>query len=394
MFIPRLVSARLQSEIETKEAVVITGMRQVGKTTLLRHLFETVPSSNKAFLDIGNPLHRKIFEEENFDAIWNNLAFHKVSNTQKAYLFLDEVQNLPTISQAVKYLGDHWPVKFFLTGSSSYYLKNLFSESLSGRKLIFELFPLTFQEFLAFKKVTPLPETEWSAKDKKKNKITHEQYLPFYREFMEFGGFPAVVLETNVDRKRYLLEDIFRSYFEQDVKSLADFSDLSKLRDLILLLVCRIGSKVDISKLSVELQISRTTIYDYLSFLEQTYFLSLLSPFSRSFDRQAAGSKKVFFADCGLANFLGKLSLGQLFENSIFQNLRPESRSLHFFSRDESEIDFIVEEKIALEAKLTGSAREVTNLRKKSQTIKIKESYLVSLNWTKENQGIIMAPFL
>ena len=93
-----------------------------------------------------------------------------------------------------------------------------------------------------------------------------------------------------------------------------DPNDLVKLRDLILLLLQRIGSRFEINKLASELSISRETIYTYLAFLEQTYFISLLPKFTASIDRQAAGSKKLFLCDAGIANALGKISQGQLFE--------------------------------------------------------------------------------
>src|SRR3990167_4422748 len=144
VFYPRLILPQLEKELETPEITVITGMRQVGKTTLLDHLFSLVANPNKVKLDFENPLSRKIFEEENYDAIWNNLAVFGVNNQSKAYIFLDEIQHLPSIGSVVKYLNDHFDVKFVLTGSSSYYLKNLFGESMAGRKLIFEVYPLTF----------------------------------------------------------------------------------------------------------------------------------------------------------------------------------------------------------------------------------------------------------
>src|SRR3989344_2761027 len=151
MLYQRQLFLSLEAELETREVTVITGMRRVGKTTALTHLYDLISSSNKAIFDLENPLHRKVFEEENYDAVWNNLRQFGLTNDTKAYIFIDEVQNLPDISRVVKYLYDHWQVKFFLTGSSSYYLRNLFSESLSGRKVVYELFPLTFGEFLIFK---------------------------------------------------------------------------------------------------------------------------------------------------------------------------------------------------------------------------------------------------
>jgi len=107
MFFKRDILFKLESELETKEAVVITGMRQVGKTTTLNYLFGLIKSANKALLDLENPLHRKVFEEENFDAVWNNLRQFNIRNTEKAYIFLDEIQNLPKVSNVVKYLYDH-----------------------------------------------------------------------------------------------------------------------------------------------------------------------------------------------------------------------------------------------------------------------------------------------
>src|ERR1035437_3749829 len=97
MFYPRHILPQLEKELETPESTVITGMRQVGKTTLLSHLFSLVKSPNKLMLDFENPLNRKIFEEENYDAIWNNLAAFGVNNQTKAYIFLDEIQHLPSI---------------------------------------------------------------------------------------------------------------------------------------------------------------------------------------------------------------------------------------------------------------------------------------------------------
>jgi len=389
MFYPRKILPQLEKELQTRQIILLTGMRQVGKTTLLTYLFNQIKSGNKAFFDLENPFHRKVFEEKNYDHIWNNLKEFGVNNKGKVYIFLDEIQNLPEISRVVKYLYDHWSVKFFLTGSSSFYLKNLFPESLAGRKIVYELFPLTFQEFLVFKGIKREVLSTFEQKARQKNEIAHQKYSKLYQEFMEFGGFPAVVLEERSARKPQLLEEIFKSYFEQDVKSLADFKDLSKLRDLMILLVPRLGSKIEVSKLAAELAIARETVYNYLSFLEKTYFISLLPRFTQSVDRQAAGRKRVFFGDTGLANWLGKASLGQLFENSVFQNLRPEFEFCYYSKNGRREIDFIVDQEVALEAKLTASRRDLANLKKASEGLKLPEYYLTTLNFSPEEEVVL-----
>lgn len=381
MFYTRLILSKLEEELNTKEIVIITGMRQVGKTTMLTYLYDRVKSTNKVFLDLENPLHRKLFEEENYNAVWNNLREFGIINTEKVYIFLDEVQNLPQISKVAKYFYDHWGVKFFLTGSSSYYLKNLFPESLAGRKIIFEMFPLTFTEFLAFNQIPKASIKSFSEKAKTKDKISYEQIIPYYREFLEFGGFPKVVLEKSKERKKVLLSEIFTSYFEKDAKAMADFREMSKLRDLILLLIPRIGSKIEVAKLANSLSVSRETVYNYLSFLEQTYFISLLSKFSGSIDRQAAGSKKLFLCDVGIANILGHISFGQMFEQSIFQNLRTQHKLCYYSKDGGSEIDFIIDGLFALGVKISVSARDVANLKQRSSGLHINKQYVTSLEY-------------
>lgn len=390
MLFERQIFKKIKGEIETKEITVITGMRRVGKTTTLRYLYDLVESKNKVFLDLENPINRKVFEEENYDSVWSNLKQFGITDSQKAYIFLDEAQNLPELSRVAKYLYDHFEVKFVLTGSSSYYLKNLFPESLAGRKIVFELYPLNFAEFLVFKNVKRVEKDTLREKAANKNKISFASLDPYYQEYLGFGGFPSVVLEENSDRKRVLLSEIFTSYFEKDAKSLADFRDMSKLRDLILLLAPRVAARIEIQKLASELSLSRETVYNYLSFLEDTYFISLLPRYTASIDRQAAGSKKLFFCDLGIVNVLGKVSQGQIFEQSVFQNLRG-FYDIAYFSKDgTNEIDFVLDGVYALEAKLSYSPRDSRVLKQRSYGLKVSESYIVTNHFT-ERSGAILA---
>ncbi|MEK7497709.1 MAG: ATP-binding protein [Patescibacteria group bacterium] len=382
MLYTRDLFKRLESELDSKEVMIITGMRRVGKTTALNYLYGLVHSENKAIFDFENPLHRKTFEEKDYDSIWNNLKQFNITNDAKAYIFIDEVQNLPEISRVVKYLYDHWNVKFILTGSSSYYLKNLFPESLAGRKLIFEMFPLNFGEFLIFQQIKRDKIGSFNEMSLQKNKISYQKLIHYYKEFIEFGGFPSVVLEKNIERKKILLSEIFTSYFENDVRNLADFKEMSKLRDLILLLSSRIASRIEINKLASELSTSRETIYNYLSFLDHTYFISLLPKYSKSIDRQAAGSKKLFLCDSGIANVLGKVSEGQLLEQSVFQNLRSR-HNLTFYSKSGiNEIDFVADGEMGLEVKVSASRQDIATLKRRAAPTKLKDYFVISYQFS------------
>lgn len=369
----------LQAQITTSEIIVLTGMRRVGKTTLYRALFESISSNNKIFLDIENPLYQKLFEEIDYHNIWHNLTELGLTEGPQAYVFLDEIQAMPDIVKPIKYLHDHYKVKFFLTGSSSFYLKNLFPESLAGRKIIFELFPLDFAEFLIFKSQPSDFYDSFFAQAKNKNRISHEKRVKYYKEYLQYGGFPGVVVQKDPSQKKLILNDIFKSYFEKDIRGLANFRDLGKVRDLILLLTARVGSRLDITKLSSELGISRETVYSYLTFLEATYFISTISPYSPNKDREISGTNKLYLCDTGLLNQLGQISSGSILENAVFNNLKKYGKINYYQKRaSEQEIDFIINQKVAIEVKTIATQGYLDNLATLSTSLHLKEYYVAS----------------
>lgn len=379
---PRAIYSSLEKQLDTSQAIVITGMRRVGKSTALKHLYSLISSPNKAYFDFEDPSIRRIFDTDDYNSIWNRLIPYGITKDSRAYLFLDEIQNLPMISSLAKYLHDHYQTKFIMTGSSSYYLKNLFPESMAGRKLVYEMFPLTFREYLIFNAhrldiKPPTEELDFFNLDQNKSFYPYPKLAPLFDEYLHFGGFPKVALTSDYKQKSQILREIFKSYFEVDVKTLADFRDLSLLNELIHLLIPRIGSKLDITKLSSELGTSRETVGNYLTFLESTYLITRLPRYSQSIDIEIKGSKKLFFGDVGLARTLGNLSDGQALEQAIFQSLR--NHELRYYNTQSGdEIDFIVDHKIALEVKKHATNRDLANLKKRMASAKILEGYLVT----------------
>ncbi len=370
----RLLFNQIIKYIDSPEAIVITGMRRVGKTSLIRFIYDKIDSDNKIFLDLENPLNQKYFEEENYETIKSTLEFLGLDFTKKSYLFLDEIQLLKKIPSVVKYLIDHYQIKCFLTGSAVYYLKNFFTESLAGRKYIFELFPLNFKEFLLFKGSSiKLPDNLKTLK-----KSVFDTISNLYEEYLLFGGFPEVVLKKNTDGKRRSLEDIFTSYFQLEVLRIGDFKRNNKIRDLILLLMQRVGSKLDIQKLSRELSISRPTLYQYISFLEDTYLIKTIKPFSKGKDIEIRKMPKVYICDCGLVNNFTKLDEGALFENNIFQNLRIKGEINYYQRKSGVGIDFILNRNTAIEVKINPSRQDLNKLLRITAELGIKESFIVS----------------
>ncbi|PIP27379.1 MAG: hypothetical protein COX30_02210 [Candidatus Moranbacteria bacterium CG23_combo_of_CG06-09_8_20_14_all_39_10] len=388
MIYKRKILPKIEKYIKSKEILVLTGMRRVGKTTLYRTIFDSIKSKNKVFLDVENPITQKIFEEDDYDNIIVNLRDLGIDVKKKSYIFLDEIQAMPEIVRAIKYLYDHYDIKFFVTGSSSFYLKNIFPESLAGRKYVFEMFPLDFEEFLMFKNISKKFYASFAQKDKNKNAIFYEKNKKLYEEYMRYGGFPGVVLAGTAEEKKMKLNDIFKSYFEKDVKNLADFREIKALRDLILLLMQRVGSKLEITKLSSEIGVSRETIYSFLSFLEGTYFVHFIEPFSRNVDREISGGKKVYLCDNGILNNFAKVSEGSLFENSTFLDLKKYGKINYYQKRIGGEVDFVINKKIAIEIKTKGDDSDLKKLEKISKSLKIKQYYLVTREFNKKNKFV------
>jgi uncharacterized protein len=363
-----------------KEIMVITGMRRTGKSSLLKMLYDATDDDNKLILDIENPLDRAIFEETNYNNIFKNLGDMGIKPEKKAYIFLDEIQSFPDIVKPLKYLYDHYDVKFIVTGSSSFYLKNLFPESLAGRKIEFELFPLDFEEFLYFKgQIAKLETTAKKPLEISQSKILYENRIKWFDEYLTFGGFPQVVLAETFDIKKAYLRDIFKSYFQTDLLQLSNIRNISHLRNLIILLSTRVGNKVDITRLSSEIGVGRETVYNYIAFLTGSYFFHFIPRYGKNADKEVSSTSKVYICDTGLANELTKLSEGQLLENAVYINLRKFGKVQYFHDKSQKEIDFVLPEyRLAIEVKRNAIETDVNRLRKFSEEIGIEHSRVVS----------------
>ena len=387
----RFLFTTLMGYIEHKNALVITGMRQVGKTTLLKQVYDKV-SFPKLWFDFDNPLDMMHFENIDYDAIYNNLLKKSSSKSERLFVFIDEIQNLPEITKIIKYLIDKYKVKFLVTGSSNYYLKNLFPESLSGRKFLFILPPMSFKEYLFFNdsvdEAVDYSEGNIEKVLREYSLLEFKKYEQEYADYLEYGGFPEVVTTADFNIKKDVLRNIFTSFFEKDIRLLTDIKDIRELRDLILLLVPRTGNMLEITKLSSELGINRVKLYNYLEFLQGLFFIKLIPKFSASIDRSIAGGKKIFFADNGLLNAIGRVNDGQLLENSTANQLSLYGELSFYNKRNTAEIDFILDKKIAFEVKTKAVEKDLTKLENICSRIGIEKSYLISLNYTTAGRTI------
>jgi predicted AAA+ superfamily ATPase len=371
----------IRPQLYHKNAILITGMRQVGKTTLMRQLYDDFVGKHLWF-DLDNPLDQMA-------------SISGVKKDERLLVCIDEIQNLPEITKIIKYLIDNYGVKFILTGSSNYYLRNLFPESLSGRKFLYILPVLTFREFLFFHNRISEDQLSRTIEEvgQSKSMVNILNTKEFYEEYLEFGGFPEVVLTTDRTTKNLILRNIFASFFEKDMKVFNELRDVRELRDLILLLASRNGNMLDISKLASELSINRVKIYNYLEFLEGVFFLKLLPKHSKSIDRSVAGGKKVYFSDTGILNLVAKVTAGQLFETAVANQLAYYGDLSFYNKRNKSEIDFILNKEIAFEVKQKALAADYKKLQSLADEIGISKRYLIS-NTISDVENVVYPWFL
>jgi len=383
---PRKIYPALLEHLKSPNLTVIIGLRRTGKTTTLKYLMSQISSDNKLYIDFERLDNRDLFSFKNYDTIANNLeqlglSLNKKSN--RAYLFLDDIQLVRNISGALQYLTNHYGIKFIVTGSSSYYFETLFSGALSKRKKIFELTTLDFAEFLDFKQI-PHKDDYNSSKlfSKKFNEIEYERLRGYYEEYISFGAFPEVALVSKAEAKRDIIFDILNSYIRIDVKTLADFRNPDNIEKLLKMLAQRVGEKLDYSKLSKLSGMSRETIKNYIDFFEASYLISrvpvLATP--NNANREIIKAQKFYFSDNGFLSVLADSSNQSKFENAIFTQLRDLGTLKYYQLKNGAKIDFILKSKtqtIALEVKETPLKQEGAKLEKLASFAKIKNSRLI-----------------
>jgi predicted AAA+ superfamily ATPase len=386
---PRKIYKKLKEHLLKKEVTVLTGMRRTGKTTVVKQLLDEIKSKNKIYIDLQVLANQDIFSPRNFDAIIETLRQKGLDFSRRTYVVLDEIQLVKEITGALKYLYDNYDIKFIVTGSSSYYLKNLFTESLAGRKKIFELFPLDFGEYLVFKEIKASASGEW-----RKKTIQTAEYSwlkSYYDEVVEFGGFPQVVLAKNRQEKIDLLNEILASYVNLDIASLADFADRRNAFNLMKMIAGRAGNKLDYSKLSRLSGISRINVKNYIELFEGTYLLSRIPVLTRNPDREIVKAEKLYFCDSGLLGILADAGSGAKFENAVYAQLRQLGGVKYYSLKTGKEIDFILGQDYAFEAKETPIENDRNDLAELAARAGVKNCAVIGKNLSPAFRNYIWA---
>jgi len=347
IYIKRGLLDNLKKHLKKKEISFIVGPRQAGKTTLLKILERELKIENKktVFFNLDIEYDKTFFSSQSFLLKKIELEIGK----KEGFVFIDEIQRKENAGVFLKGLYDmNLPYKFIVSGSGSVELKEKLHESLSGRKRIFELSTLTFEEFVNFK-----TEYKYENNLKKFFKIEKTKSLEFLEEYLNFGGYPRIALEDELSEKLLLISEIYQSYIEKDTSYLLKVHKIEEFGRLVKLMAAETGNIIKLTELSSELGISTKTLKDYLWYLEKTFIISKVYPFFKNIRKELSKSTIFYFYDLGLRNFssenFGNLKdYGFVFQNFIYNILREKLKNssdrIYFWrTKDKAEIDFVIE---------------------------------------------------
>lgn len=336
------------SYIKTDNIIVLHGSRQVGKTYILRYIEKILQNQKEQtfFFDLEDAEMAAIIDH-GVNSFLNFLQAEKIDLKKKAFVFIDEIQNLENPSPFLKLVADHEKqIQLVVSGSSNFEIKKKFSDSLAGRTVDFEIYALNFSEFLRFK-------NEKINLNNLNDEFHINKTINLYQEFMQFGGYPKIVKEKNIQKKEKYLKQIVDTYVKRDIRDLAEIRNPKKFNEMLKILASQSGGLLNISELSETCGLARETVENYLFLLESTYIIKLLPPFSQSAKVEIVKSPKIFFFDTGLLQILwlktfAATSIGNIFETSVFSELTKKygKDKIYFWrTKNQTEIDFVLEQR-------------------------------------------------
>ncbi len=340
--------------IPKREFTILIGARQIGKSTLLKQLYTDLGEKGEIVYFLN--LDRKDILDDLNQNPENLFKTCPLQRDKRIIVFIDEIQYLDNATSFLKLLFDEYAdrLKIVATGSSAFYIDRQFNDSLVGRKKIFQMGTLDFEEFLLFKGREDLVKELEKIRTKKTIKSIQENLLWGYMdEFVNYGGYPAVVLENNTDEKIELLKEIRDSYIKRDVLE-SGISDEGKFYRMLMLLASQSGNLLNVNEISNTLRITNATVENYLYVLQKCFHITLVKPFYNNIRKELTKMPKVYLNDLGLRhvliNYFSRLEQradkGIVLENLAFRLLSErydQDQIKYWRTADGNEVDFVVE---------------------------------------------------
>ena len=330
--------AELKSYLHLKQIIVLTGLRRVGKTSLMKLIIaeliahDHVDANHIFYVSLDDYALQKV---SIMDIVSEFRKLHKIPVDEKVYLFFDEVTAKADFHVQLKNLYDAQNVKIFAASSSATKIQDK-KASLTGRAITLEIKPLDLEEYLAFNNI----------RIKKRDSQLLKTY---FLDYMKTGGLPENVIHPGRAYLMNLVDDII----QKDITAFHGLKNHQILRDYFTLLMERSGKQCSINKISRILGISPDTAKRYLYYFESTYLIHLLPRWGKT-NQKLLSAKKIYASDLGIKFlFVGNRDIGSYFENYVYILLRSH-KALYYLYEDALEIDFYTQDKELIEVKFYG----------------------------------------
>jgi hypothetical protein len=326
-------TSRIMDNIKSKEIIILTGLRRVGKTVIINqiinHLLNNKTAPESIFfirLDSFNLLEFSIHQ-----LIDEFRKIHKKAASDFFYLFLDEVSSKDNFETELKSIYDNENIKVICSSSIATLMHDK-KASLTGRTKTIEVMPLDFQEFLIFK----------GAKITKSDSAKLESY---FRDYLRIGGIPYYVITED---KTYLNE-LVESIIYKDVIAYHKITAEKTIKELFILLCQRVGKPMSYNKIAEILKISVDSAKRFVGYFEKAYLFYIVDRYSKSLNEKITSPKKIYVGDIGIKNLItGFKDLGASYENLVFLSLKDKNPS--YYLKDSIELDFVTDDML-VEAK-------------------------------------------
>ncbi|MGA1823922.1 MAG: ATP-binding protein [bacterium] len=376
MYKQRDLEKTLLESLDNRRISIILGPRQTGKTSLLKRL-KAIINYQGIFLDLDIYENKSIFSS--YSELITYLKFNGYNEKDRFILYLDEFHTVEGIDKILKNIYDnHSNIKIFATGSSSLEIVSYLKESLAGRKTIYYLYPLSFEEFVYFKD-EDLGKRFRSMPGSSIPKTVKLELNNYVKEFCIFGGYPEVVLTQTPESKKEVLRDIFDLFVKKDLLGFLKIKNPQAALNILRSLAINAGGIINYSELCTINHVDINTLKRYLNILSETFIIELIRPYYSNKNKEVVKSPKAYFYDPGARNYFIKNFAGFesrvdnsfLIENFVFCQLIKKSDFLtqikYWRDKNRREVDFIVEREMKIMAyevkyKKIIKKRELSNL--------------------------------
>lgn len=365
-----------QINVNLPYAVILSGVRRCGKSTLLRQLIEK--TGKFYYFNFEDP--RTVgFEINDFQKL-NEIFLELYGDCN--YYFFDEIQNIQKWELFVRSMLDK-KKKFVITGSNASLLSRELGTRLTGRHLRFELFPFSFKEMLEFRE--------------------KKQGINAFEEYLKKGGFPEYLKYD----KNEILQELFNDIIARDIVVRYKLRNAKTIKEMAIYLLTNVGKEFSYNSLKKIFGLgSINSVISFISYFEDSYLLFPISKFDYSLKKQIISPKKIYSIDNGLSS-VNSVSFasdrGQMLENIVFLQLRRKHKNIFYF-KEKNECDFLVKEKnkitnalqVCYELHDDNKEREIQGLKEALTKFKLKQGLILTYNQEDElkvgNKKIILTP--